>query len=177
MKKSYNVSSQQLMDSMNYYSSIGYVPMECSMLVDEDVIKHTLPEGKMALEHRDGLYYVGSAEQSFLQLVKNKESLCDKMMFITPCHRDEDIIDASHLNIFMKVELINLVENPIEDVINFYKKMLKVDVVKHFDKDVTDLMLNGFEVGSYGEGVYRNQLYYYGTGIAFPRIRYALSLN
>ena len=169
---SYNIDTNLLMTAMNFYSDLGYKPCKCSILVDEDVISHTLPENRKPLHHIDGKFYVGSAEQSFLQKIKGGEILCDKMMFITPCQRDEDVLDESHLEVFLKVELINLISPVLMDVESFYKNIgYDISIVK--TSCGYDIELNNTEIGSFGSNSYLGINYFYGTGIAFPRIEYA----
>lgn len=172
----YDIDAELLMEAMSFYKKLGYVPCSCPMIVDEDVINYTLPVGRKALNHIDDGFYVGSAEQGFLQMIKENNIRHDKMMFITPCQRDEDILDESHLIVFMKVELISLSKPIIQDVLSFYKfKNYNVDVVM---TDVGyDLEINNIEVGSFGVNSFKNVEYNYGTGLALPRLNFALSVE
>ena len=173
---SYNIDANLLMNAMNFYSNLGYKPCKCPTLVDEDIISHTLPENRKPLHHIDGKFYVGSAEQSFLQKIKEGEMLYDKMMFITPCQRDEDVLDESHLEVFLKVELINLVSPVLMDVESFYKSIgYDISIVK--TSCGYDIELNNVEIGSFGSNSYLGVNYFYGTGIAFPRIEYAMEVR
>ena len=65
----YNIDVGLLNTAMNYYMMRGYKPLSAPMLVDKDIVEVTLPEGKKAKQHLDK-FYVGSAEQSFYQLLK-----------------------------------------------------------------------------------------------------------
>lgn len=169
---SYNIDANLLMKAMSFYNNLGYKPCKCSLLVDEDVILHTLPENRKPLHHIDGKFYVGSAEQSFLQKIKDGEVLYDKMMFITPCQRDEEVLDESHLEMFLKVELVSLVSPVLKDVESFYKSVgYDVNIVKTPCGE--DVELNNVEIGSFGSNEYLGVNYFYGTGVAFPRIEYA----
>ena len=169
---SYNIDANLLMKAMSFYNNLGYKPCKCSLLVDEDVILHTLPENRKPLHHIYGKFYVGSAEQSFLQKIKDGEVLYDKMMFITPCQRDEEVLDESHLEMFLKVELISLVSPVLKDVESFYKSVgYDVNIVKTSCGE--DIELNNVEIGSFGSNEYLGVNYFYGTGIALPRIEYA----
>ena len=73
---------------------------------------------------------------------------------------------------FLKVELINLVSPVLMDVESFYKSVgYDVEIVKTSFGD--DIELNNVEIGSFGSNSYLGVNYFYGTGIAFPRIGYA----
>lgn len=171
----YNIDANLLFEVMGFYKSLDYKLCSCPLVVDKDVSDFTKPQDRGALHHIGGKYFVGSAEQGFLQMIKDNDNLNKNMLFITPCHRDEDVKDESHLEIFIKVELISLVKNPIEDVIKMYNIILNTnpEIVK--TKDGCDLEINNIEVGSYGKNSYLGVEYYYGTGLALPRLEYALN--
>ena len=67
----YPIDIKLLHEALNYFSSLGYEYLSAPLLVDLDVVSHTLPNGNKAKQHIDDLYYVGSAEQSILQLIKD----------------------------------------------------------------------------------------------------------
>lgn len=171
---SYDIDCKLLLDAMNYYQELGYIPLTAPMLVDKDIVEVTLPKHIKAKEHL-GLYYVGSAEQSFFQLLKNGLNPQGSYMMITPCERSEKESE-SNLNIFLKVELISVekdVHEIIKDVMDFYES-------KGFNSEYLktligyDIEINLIEVGSYGYRSYKNTIITYGTGLALPRISYAL---
>lgn len=164
------IDTKLLIDAMAYYESIGYKPVASPMLVDKDVVELTLPKGNMAREHL-GKYYVGSAEQSFYQIIKDGFNPVGSYMLITPCERDE-IIDETHFGLFLKVELVSTVKSCAEicnDVDYFYSK-------KGFSSEVFpignsfDIEIGGIEVGSFGERIYKGNKIAFGTGLALPRI-------
>lgn len=173
----YPIDIELLHKALNYFNSLGYEYLSAPLLVDSDVIDHTLPNGNLAKEHIDGLYYVGSAEQSILQLIKDGYSLKSKYMLITPCQRDESTLDLLHLEIFLKVELISFDDSTtiIKDVFNFLSNVVKAKPqIVTVSSTQQDILINGFEVGSYGSNKYKNIEYDYGTGIALPRISQAI---
>ena len=145
------------------------------MLVDEDIVKLTLPEGRQAKEHL-GKFYVGSAEQSFYQLIKDGFVPKGNYMMLTPCQRDEDI-DEGHLEIFLKLELVSVTkthQNIAQDVFDFYTKMgEKVEVVSSNYSRGCDLEIGGIEVGSFGSRMFGDYCVSYGTGLALPRFTQA----
>jgi len=171
----YNIDSVLLMTAMQHYKELGYKPLSSPMLVDREIVEITLPEGNTAQEHL-GKFYVGSAEQSFYQLMKEGFSPNGSYMLVTPCERD-DVIDDTHLNIFLKVELVSSELNYkeiMQDVIDLYSyNGFNVTIVE--TSVGCDLELNGVEVGSYGERDYLGVNISFGTGIALPRISQAIS--
>lgn len=167
------IDTKLLIDAMAHYESIGYNPLSSPMLVDKDVVELTLPKGNIAREHL-GKYYVGSAEQSFYQLIKDGLNPDGSYMLITPCERDE-ISDEIHFGIFLKVELVSIIKSCADicnDVGYFYSsKGISSEVVPIGDS--FDLEIGGIEVGSFGERVYKGNKISFGTGLALPRITQA----
>lgn len=157
-------------------------------MVDPDVMAHTCPPGV----HDDRLYGAGtdtvvaSAEQSFLQLDKDGEIHPGDWMALTPCYRDEPVLDEVHLPVFLKLELIRL-----SDEENFYTRSnamwLAGEMQRFFSEfygmptelietmDGFDVMYEDLELGSYGvRKTMTGKSYVYGTGLAEPRTSIAL---
>lgn len=170
----YDIDCGMLVRAMKYYESLGYEPLSAPMLVDKDIVELTLPKGKTPREHL-GRYYVGSAEQSFYQLMKDGFKPDGDYMMITPCERDE-VEDELHLGIFLKLELVSTKKSDLklmQDVSNF----LCEENIGHRIEETEfgyDLISNGIEVGSYGYNSYKGVLVTYGTGLALPRISQAI---
>lgn len=175
----YSMDLPFLIKALDYYESLGYNPLAVPFLVDEDVVNLTLPEGKDSKKHLN-LHYVGSAEQSFYQLIKDKENITPgSYMMLTPCVRDE-IVSESSLEIFLKLELISIHksrEEILEDALDFYQEVLPqtTDICTVSTPEGFDININGVEVGSFGSRFIDNSWYSYGTGLALPRISYALN--
>lgn len=167
------IDTELLMKAMSFYQGLGYKPIPAPMLVDKDIVELTLPKGNEAREHL-GKYYVGSAEQSFYQLIKNGMKPDGSYMMITPCERDE-VEDELHLGIFIKVELVSTVkskEDILRDVADFlYDSYIGHNIVE--TENGFDLEVNNIEVGSYGTNTYLGYDINYGTGVAFPRLTQA----
>lgn len=157
-------------------------------LVDPDVMKHTCPAGV----HDDRLYGAGtdtvvaSAEQSFLQLEKDGQLEPGNWMALTPCYRDEPVMDETHLPVFLKLELMKLTDDT-----NFYTRSEALWVATKMQKffmefyampttileteDGWDVMYEDLELGSFGvRRTMRGKSYIYGTGLAEPRASIAL---
>ena len=167
----YNIDAGLLGTAMNYYMMRGYKPLSAPMLVDKDIVEITLPEGKKAKQHLDK-FYVGSAEQSFYQLVKQGFKPEGSYMMLTPCQRDE-IPSESNLEIFLKLELISMDKAAFiiaKDACDLYTILgSEVKAVITEDFSCLDLEIGGVEVGSYGSRIFNGMVINYGTGLALPR--------
>lgn len=100
--------SKILIDAVSHYERLGYQLIDVPYLVDVDVSNLTKPWFVDNLHHDNKKVYVGSGEQSFIQLMKERKINKGKYMCITPCYRDEKDLDKLHLRMFMKLELINI---------------------------------------------------------------------
>lgn len=179
---------QYLSRAFIYYSFI-YKPIEVPWIVSEKAIRATFSPEKIPFETSGG-YLVGSAEQSFIELVLNGDLKCGKYMACSPCFRD-DKIDNLHKKTFMKVELFHRfksrqsdinIENHISNMIkNAQCCMRTLNAKLDFENIKTiktdqgfDLEINGIEVGSYGYREFEDIYWVYGTGLAEPRFSTAL---
>src|SRR3989338_9115322 len=105
-----------------FYQNKGNQKKDGPWAIDKDVLDITLPAGKKGVDLLDKKL-VGSAEQSYLQLLKEKKILTGKYVATTPCFRD-DLLDELHQHYFLKTELIhidlqgNLGEKDIEKIID-----------------------------------------------------------
>lgn len=173
-----------LHSALEFYMARGYKMITVPMCVDWEAIEVTLPSDRFAKHHGKDKYYVGSAEQSFYQLIQEYEKNGRPMsphgsyMALTPCQRNEETFDDSHLEIFLKLELLSFDRNPQFDAWDFFHKYRpsgdKMEIVQEKDTEV-DIQLNGIEIGSYGQRTINGLTINYGTGLAMPRISYALS--
>ena len=177
------IDADVLLKALLFYQSKGYVLSSCDYLVDEEAIMTTLVDNTRVVKKHLDKCYVGSAEQSYIQKLinntkynTNKTIIHGDFLFITPCHRDETILDDTHFEIFLKVELISTYKNPIHDAISFYET-LGVTTTKVITEHGDDLEINGIEVGSFGKRKFVNVEYFYGTGIAFPRFHAAVNIH
>lgn len=183
-----NIDLNLIYEAINFYGcKLAKVPY----LVDSDIMDHTCPSWvrDQRLTHSNGKQYVASAEQSFLQMEKDgKLSLSDEpMVALTPCFRDEAILDDTHLNIFLKLEIFEY--NPVEINVasdlcwatSMQKFFLSQGLLTHILKtDIGyDVMTkDGLELGSFGYRLTPKGIpYVYGTGLAEPRASIALQKN
>jgi hypothetical protein len=178
MRCASTVSVTFILDAIQHYTKLGYQLIDVPQCVDFDVSQHTKPKGVPELFHRGNKVYVASAEQSFLQLHKNRDLPNGKYMALTPCYRHEAFLDDTHYSMFLKLELIELLcmdSFPmIDDANNFFNKYLpiKTKCVETQEAECSfDIETScGVEVGSYGvRYTLDGTPYVYGTGIAEPR--------
>lgn len=154
-------------------------------IVPTDTLDITRPEQASAFLFQNNTGLVGSAEQSLLHLVNKGILAFGSYVAFSPCFRD-DPESWIHCKEFLKVELNvfvspdNFKEELPEQLINsasiFFLGLTgkKPDQVQTKDSEL-DLEYNGIEIGSYGYRRHGNLCWYYGTGIAFPRLRMALN--
>ena len=183
----YPMNVQLIRDAIQWWS-LWFEAKKVPALVDPDVMDHTCPPGvhdcRMYGKYPDTV--VASAEQSFLQLEKEGKLKPGRWMALTPCYRDEAILDEIHLPVFLKLELMKL-----SDDSNFYtrtdalwiagkmQKFLKefyalpTEVIE--TEEGFDVMYEDLELGSYGvRKTLKGKSYVYGTGLAEPRTSIAL---
>lgn len=184
MEKEFStISSELVMNALNYYSKY-FSLIDVPTYIKKEYIKHTAPNKKV-LSHGE-LAYVGSAEQSFIQMHQEGKLTKGFLMAITPCHRDEEVLDETHLEVFLKIELIfvggHIKNKLLSGVMVFFKSMNPEGITDMVDSGnrlgEVDILMNGIEIGSYGEAYMPDGTpYTYGTGLAEPRFSYAKSLN
>lgn len=171
-------------EAVNFYKKIGYTYIETSWFCNSEALSVTLPKDKNGIKAWHPVsefgYLVGSAEQSFIQMMLEGKLPKGLYCAATPCFRD-DAIDELHFNTFFKVELIEVspinsgmtVPLMISDAREFMEEHTNqaIELVK---TDVGyDLNINNIEVGSYGYRKYKDINWIYGTGLALPRFSQA----
>jgi hypothetical protein len=124
-----------------------------------------------------------------LQMKLDNPSLTGKYVTMTPCFRNEPIIDELHQPYFMKVELINWEKTEIEDMNKMiadarllFEQELWVDAVPNIDPDPIGIAAydiithhSEIELGSYGIRQHpKVGRWLYGTGLAEPRYSQAV---
>jgi hypothetical protein len=175
------ISWPRVARAIEYYESLGYAYLEVPWLVSEKALMATLPAGKKGTRSTDGPL-VGSAEQSFIQMMLDGQMQLGKFMAATPCFRDDDE-DEWHHRYFFKVELIDFAPNPmpsdmekmISQALGFFELEGAADVAPVTTAQGVDIELRGIELGSYGIRSYEGFEWVYGTGLAEPRFSQALS--
>lgn len=139
-----------------------------------------------------GQFAVGSAEQSFAELLLRGDlDPKEQYVAISPCFRDEPVIDWIHKPHFIKAELIQPYQGgPLEDfdlavaaakwmdrlVDRFaYYGRAHVNVIK--TNEGYDVTVNKIEVGSYGIRHFDGFSWVYGTALAEPRFSTVLHMR
>jgi len=165
-------------EAVSHYKREGFKYIEVPWFVSDAAVRVTMPPGRMGHRTQDGPL-VGSAEQSFIQLMMNGTLPPGKYVAATPCFRDDEV-DELHQRYFMKVELIQVcgsqdlkVENQLHEMVKqalgFFQSWYEGDyrIVKT-DQEL-DIELNGIEIGSYGYREHEQFRWFFGTGLAEPR--------
>ncbi len=175
---------KNLVKALDYYQNSGFTYIDVDWCVDEAIANITKPEILKNFYVNDKVL-VGSAEQSFLQLISDGSLIPGSYVALTPCFRD-DTIDLLHKRCFMKVELIDTLdvsEERLYDIIDiclsFFNMFTNATIEKtgDFMYDIIDSK-SGIELGSYG--IRHNSVvgsWIYATGIAEPRLSTAITLN
>lgn len=179
-------------DAQNFYEGCGYNDIDVPWDVSQTSIEATIPPGCVPVPFLNSKLLVGSAEQSFVELMLLPQSLGKltpgKYQAVTPCFRD-DPEDEIHHKYFMKLELIDYYRNSnvahvvhhnrldriLNDAKGFFQKYLKVETLRTDNGIDIIQSKTGIELGSYGYRSFQGHEWVYGTGLAEPRLSYALT--
>lgn len=163
--------------AINYYSDNGFKYIEVPWTVPRQTMEITAP-ASFVIESDFGCL-VGSAEQSFLQMIIDKKLHPGNYVACSPCWR-KDVLDEFHRPYFMKVELISIgfhrmdVNEMIEICSGFFAKYAMIKVEKT-DIGFDIVNYKGIELGSYGtRASSQTGPWTYGTGCAEPRLTSAI---
>lgn len=200
------IDYSKISSATSFYSDHGYNRIEVPWWVTSDIANITKP-GHISESNNyrlsvNGKCLIASGEQSFLYLANKGQLLPGRYQTITPCFRNEEY-DQYHSKHFMKLELINLLENGtrvnqemVIDIANTAFKFFQTHMPLHVDKlsivetdDIDpigvcwtrqlDIMMKindeYVELGSYGARSTSFAQWIYGTGIAEPRFSKVLS--
>lgn len=180
-----------LSDALEYYKQF-YCFIDANWTASKEAINATKSANLKDFDTHIGKL-VGSGEQSFIDLMLDNKILpMTRYCCITPCFRDEPIIDEEKQHYFMKIELISCIypntilknstlkelDNMIGIACGFFAKYLPIKTIK--TPEGTDIQSgSGIELGSYGIRSRlikdKNIAWIYGTGCAEPRLSYAIS--
>jgi len=178
-------------EALEDYIWCGYKYLEVPWMVSNEAVKATIPSDRLGwktfipdkptVTAEEVPYLIGSAEQSFVQMMLDGALDKGKYCAATPCFRD-DKLDEWHQHTFFKVELIDFRpdDTDLSSIVDDAKELMeylgncKLDVVK--TEIGLDLAYKGIEVGSYGYREYKAMKWIYGTGLALPRFSKAVTL-
>jgi hypothetical protein len=189
---------RNLIYAIKYYEKCGFKWLDVPWAVSREAILMTRPphiKGEpMSYVAGDQTFYpVASAEQSFLQMqmdaIAKGERMNGSYVTMSPCFRNEPVLDDLHQPYFLKVELISWDKITREDMDKMvagarllFEENLWVDCVRNDDPDPIGLVAydlvtthSKIELGSYG--IREHPMvgrWLYGTGLAEPRYSIAL---
>lgn len=189
---------QRLLDAVPFYEKAGYAYTDASWVVDPEVNAITKPahiqDFRLLVKaaNLQEVSLVASAEQSFLQKAKYQfdkfgARLRGKWQTVTPCFRNEDVLDELHHAYFMKLELINWGEcrvgylhETIATAETYFRQFVNVDIIENdlkHEKGFDIVTRKGrIELGSYGIRQHPDYGWWlYGTGVAEPRLTQAIN--
>ena len=178
-----DIDSSNVHEALEYYKANGFKYLNVDWVAPPEIVRITTHRN-CRLHMLNDKSLVGSAEQSFLNMMINEKLSPGKYVTATPCFRD-DVNDELHSTYFFKVELIdfNNVSAPalwkiIDCCKEFFASYMPVTVMQT-DKDNWDIIdcKNGIELGSYGIRSYDRFTWIYATGLAEPRFSYVRSLQ
>lgn len=99
------ISSQKVYEALSYYSAIGYKMIDTPIIIDKSISSLTKPTEVLDLHHSIDKVYIGSAEQGFIQQYVNGAVGEGKFMSLTPCYRDEQVLDSTHFKVFFEIRV------------------------------------------------------------------------
>lgn len=170
---------QLVAEAQAHYRRYGFPDLPVPWVIGREAYEETRPAEALPYKTLGG-FLVGSAEQSFLHLMLEGQTIT-RAQATTPCFRDE-AHDEIHSPYFLKTELIDAVEvnaTGLERVISaaedFFTQYLPVARLAIGDGtwDLTCAQ-TGLELGSYGLRHHGSLSWVYGTGLALPRLSQAL---
>ncbi len=192
-----------LNQALYYYQLNGYKYIDTPWIIKPEINAITLPQEKLKVKLKFEISKtVGSGEQSFIQLIMDKNLPPGKYVTLTPCFRDEKKYDNLHHPCFAKVEL--LIIPSLEDNLIKHRNSMLTTAQRFFNQYLNNIVVNGYdeydgidwnaneldllyynqnkkdiELGSYGirdlpDGFGK---IIYGTGVAEPRFSYCIGLN
>lgn len=166
-----------LASSIDHYNNYNFKRIEVPWLVSHLSDDITRPDSAIPYIVNNTKRLPASGEQSFINLLLKEQLPPGCYQTITPCFRNDEY-DMIHTKYFLKNELIITdlqLSAPIFRLLivaqRFFEKYLGVNTITRVKtKDGWDLMYNDIELGSYGYKEYGHLKWYYGTGVAEPRL-------
>jgi hypothetical protein len=168
-------------DAQDYYSEHRYTPVAVPWVIGDEAYSATIPDGVARYETLGG-FLVGSAEQSFIQMLLDGVEPLGRMQAASPCFRDEEH-DELHSPYFFKLELFDntlpmdtkSVLSVLDDARGFMERYLPTKLVQEGPTswDIVSAH-SGVELGSYGVRKVAEHSWIYGTGVALPRLQQAV---
>ncbi len=176
------ISYSRIAKAIDYYTKLGYQYIEVPWLVEREAANLAAPEGTRLFETFAGCL-PASAEQSFYSMILDGQLPPGRYQAVTPCYRDEPLLNHWTQTHFLKLELIYVLpETPLrarpliglvlEDAYNFMTSQgVQISIKDGLDDLSRDLVScpRNIELGSYGLRQAGGHSWIYGTGLAEPR--------
>jgi len=167
-------------------AGLGFRDLPQSWVASDQAMQVTLPPGVTPNVLDDGRILVGSAEQAFIDCMLRGQMPQGRWQTITPCFRNEPVLDALHQPYFMKLELIHYMPNMADAALETMVRQVRwalgtllpvggPEILLEKTSIGLDLTLRGQEIGSYGIREHAGHQWVYGTGLAEPRFTTLLS--
>ena len=178
---------QLIGDAVSFYKSVGFEYIEVDWWVTNRVHEITCPKNTKqfhaSMAKFSDAFFVGSAEQSLLQMILDRKLGPGKYVAVSPCFRDEIEYNDTTRRAFIKVELMHYDATDAEPLLEvarkFMERYINTKLIEtHEGRDIYAAKAN-FELGSYGVRKHKLIKYpwAYGTGIAEPRFSHVLRLE
>jgi len=186
-------------EAIEFYGERGYTEVDVPWVVKEEPYYATKPPGvndivANTVPGREHAYDVfaksfppspirgflpASGEQAFIQMLLDGQSKWfGKAFCITPCFRYEYEYNYLQKPWFLKLELITTEDTYsglMADAADFFSGYLDTEVVSTFVGNDLVSAKTKIELGSYGKRKYKDLVWYYGTGVAEPRLSMAIN--
>lgn len=171
--------------AVDQYVNNGYKHISLPWMVDKKYAYATCGDKNRSFETKGDKVLVGSAEQAFIQEDAEGRLPSGRYLAVTPCFRDEPVVDMYHQKSFIKVELYSNIGNLVEErdrMIDIARSVIMYSlavkcpdvampsVVIDKTNDGFDITCAGIELGSYGIRSFEKTVWAYGTGLAEPRM-------
>lgn len=180
-------SWKRLSAAIGFYTVHGFELLDVPWTVNSVYSSMTKPPGRNDFWLKDKVL-VASAEQSFVQLYDKKKLDPNKFYCaITPCFRDEPVLDDLHQLYFMKVELFKIFQSStdffkvLETAKIFFSQFVKcrditMDLANETVIEHRDIVTakHQIELGSYMIHDKKGMKWCCGTGLAEPRLTKAI---
>ncbi len=171
------INYEILLTALNHYKQEGFEYREVPWIISHPAYVATRPNNRPEFYTLGG-YLVASGEQGYIQQLQEGVVL-GKHICVTPCYREEEILDEIHYRYFLKAELINthVTQENLHEMIRIAKDFFNNYTVVHVIQtdtqgnayDIIDTS-TGVELGSYGIRTIEGHRFIYGTAVAQPRL-------
>ena len=176
------IDYRKIGQAVQRYQDLGYLNIEVPWLISRQAASFTAPEGIRQFETFAGCL-PASGEQSFIHMYRLGQLRPGRFVTVTPCFRDEPVLDTWHKQHFLKVETIRIFDILPSDETVHKEILFAVGcaqlVMKELGVETTPVQVSPtqydlisptkIELGSYGYRYLGGIPWVYGTGLAEPR--------